>query len=562
MAWVLDETPAAEASNTGGKWVMDEASAPQADSNVAKQQSEYGRAAQEGLGLAKGISDPFIGASQLVMHGLNKAGLISDEALKTHEEYYKNLEKRYQEATPEGSGVGRVIGNVATTLPLAFTPAVGAGIGARIGAGAATGAASGALQPVTGGEDFASEKLKQIAIGAGSGGIAPAIGSALAGTVSPKISEALKFLKSGQAITPQAEAEFGHALDVAKVLQSGGMVTPGQALGGAFKRAEDAATSIPITGDFIKSAMNKGIENFNRSAVSRALAPIGEKIAKDEPVGYALIDKAHNIVSENYDKLLPKLNPLKVDSQLDNQMSNVLQMSKNMHPDYAQQFDNIMQNEVFRKFTPAGTMSSSSMKEVESQLGQFARKFSRSQDGNSQLLGDALQEAQSVIRKAVERQNPAMSGALKDANLAWAELLRVENAAGRMGAKGGVFTPNQYEGAVRAMDQSLRKGQFARGNALGQDFATSSEAVLASKVPDSGTPLRSMIAGLAAGALSPVIPIAAAGAGALYTQPAQKALLALMTKRPDLAPQIAEHLKRISSGAGLAIPAVAQSRNN
>lgn len=505
-----------------------------------KPKSEYGRTAQEALGVAKGISDPFVGASQLVMRGLNKIGVVSDESLKTHEDYYNDLEKRYQEATPEGSGIGRVVGNVAATIPLALTPGANAALGARVAAGMGTGAASSALNPVNNaGDDFWKEKAKQVGIGLLAGGAAPLVGAAAARVVSPQTSEAAK-----------------------QLLDEGVRLTPGQVAGGALKRVEEGLSSVPILGDSIKSAQRRGIEDFNRAVANRVLAPIGKKVGQEEQVGYEMIDKVHQMVSQNYDELLPKLNPLKVDNAFDSEMSNLLQMSKSMHPDFAQQFDNIMQNEVFRKFTPAGTMSSASMKEVESELGKLGRRFGRSQDGNSQMLGDAFQEAQSIIRNAVERQNPAMRGELKKANMAWAELLRAENASSRLGAKEGIFTPSQYEGAVKAL--SSRKSDFGRGKALGQDFATAAESTLSNKVPDSGTPFRAMLAAgtVGAGTISPAIPIAAALGGALYTSPAQKALVALMTKRPDLAPEIAKHLKLISGSSGLAAPALSNSRND
>lgn len=526
--------------------------------------SEYGRVAQEALGVAKGASDPFVGASQMIMRGLNALGVVSDEALKTHEGFYNNLEKQYQEATPQGSGIGRVIGNVATTAPLAFLPgAQAAGLGTRALSGATTGAASGALTPVTdlepGGGGFIEEKAKQIGLGAAGGAIAPAVGSMLSRAVNPKTTQALRELESGAAISPQREAELGRALDVAKLLKEDVRLTPGQIAGGALQRLEEGATSIPITGDVIKEAQRRGIEDFNRATINRALAPIGEKVSKNDQVGYALVDKAHQALSQNYDELLSKLKPLKVDPQFDNEMSNLLQMSSSLHPDYAKQFENVMQNEVFRKFTPAQTMSSATMKEVDSRLGQVTRRLSRSNDGNAQELGDALKEAQRVIRDAVERQNPDYSGELRKANMGWAELMRIENAAGRQGAKGGVFTPNQYESAVNQMGG---KSQRARGKALGQDFATSAESVLAKTVPDSGTPFR-IFAGLGtigAGAINPAIPAAAISGAALYTSPAQKFLQDLMVRRPDMAPEIAKHLQLISQGAALGAPALLQGQ--
>ena len=70
-----------------------------------------------------------------------------------------------------------------------------------------------------------------------------------------------------------------------------------------------------------------------------------------------------------------------------------------------------------------------------------------------------------VFRQMVQRANPTEAKSLAALNSAYSKFLRVENAAGRIGAKEGVFSPEQLTGAVRQMDPSLRHRAFARGNA-------------------------------------------------------------------------------------------------
>ena len=48
------------------------------------------------------------------------------------------------------------------------------------------------------------------------------------------------------------------------------------------------------------------------------------------------------------------------------------------------------------------------------------------------------------------------------------------------------------------MDRSKDKSKFAKGDALMQDLSESAKTALGNKVPDSGTPYRSMVAALAA----------------------------------------------------------------
>jgi len=86
-----------------------------------------------------------------------------------------------------------------------------------------------------------------------------------------------------------------------------------------------------------------------------------------------------------------------------------------------------------------------------------------------------------------------------------------------------VFTPNDLSNAVRQTDTSVRKGRYARGNALMQDLSDPASAVLPQKVPDSGTAgrLAAMSAlglGAESGALSPYQIAAALGLAAPYTE--------------------------------------------
>jgi hypothetical protein len=111
------------------------------------------------------------------------------------------------------------------------------------------------------------------------------------------------------------------------------------------------------------------------------------------------------------------------------------------------------------------------------------------------------------------------------------------------------------------MDRSKDKSAFARGNALMQDLAEPSKSVLGPKVPDSGTPFRSLTALGASGAagqfISPGAGVAVLAAPALYSKPGQAALAALLTRRPDAAAPIANALRRISPYA--AVPSIGAS---
>lgn len=446
--------------------------------------------------------------------------------------------------------VGAIGGNIATmVLPgaaLAKVP-MAAGVGRAIlnpstmAKSAAVGAGYMGLQPtMEQAQEGLMERGKQAALGGGLGAVGFGAAKGL-----------------GRVLNPQTSPE------VQQLMKEGVTPTPGQIMGGGAKKAEEALRSVPFLGDAITSAQKRSLEDFNRAAINRSLKPIGQSIPKDTPVGYKAVDDAYQAISKAYDDLLPKLT-VKADAQFGQDITGLNALAQNLNPAQAAQFQNILKNEVLGKFTPQGNMSGETMKQVESKLGNLIRGYQRAADYDQQLLGDALQEAQSSIRKMVERANPKYTGQLSKVNEAYANLLRVENAASKQGAKEGIFTPSQLESATRALDSSLRKRQSAHGKALMQDLGTAGDTVLSQKLPDSGTASRLMMglgggaAGLgAAGVVGGLPGMMAAGAGLgagslLYTQPAQRTLASLLTQRPELLRRTGTSLANLAPYSGLA----------
>jgi len=383
--------------------------------------------------------------------------------------------------------------------------------------GTALGVGLGAAEPTLEGESTA----KNMAMG-GVGGIT--------GQVAGKM--------LARAVQPEATGR------IANIVKEGVTPTPGQALGGWAQRAEEGLTSVPLFGDAIKHGQRKAVEEFNRAAINRALTPVGKKL--EGPVGREGVAKAGDILSKAYDDLLPKLR-VQADQPFVQEINTVRQMAQSMHPQRAQQFEAILKNDVWRKFTPQGKMHPTTMKEVESKLGEHIRNYGSSADGDQRALANALKEVQSSIRRMVERGNPQYSGELAKINKGWANLVRVENAAGRMGSKDGIFSPEGLRGAVRATDKSARKRAFARGTALMEDLADEGVEVLGKTVPDSGTPFRSL---MSAGMLGAPLGAAMSPLGLLYTKPGRQLATAVLARRPEAAANVAQGLRAIGSPAG------------
>jgi hypothetical protein len=414
-----------------------------------------------------------------------------------------------------GAGMtGNVIGNIAAAIPTMAIPGAGTIAGAT-----AIGGALGAIQPTATGESM----LGNVAGGAAFGGVGAAIPKAIARVVNPNA--------------------------VQRVSESVGTLTPGQALGGAWKTAEEKATSLPFAGPIIQKAQQGSVESFNKGVINKALEPIGQSI---DEIGHEGVKNAGDLISKSYQKLLPELK-IQADEPFMAQIQGVKDLAQSLPEEKAAQLTRILDQKVTGKFTDDGLMSGETMKQVDSELGRMIRGYKSSPNFDERQLGDALRETQSALRTMVERNNPDKKGQLSAINDAFAKFIRVERAASGVGTKEGVFTPAQLLSASKATDSSLRKGQFARGGALMQDVAEQGKQNIGGGYPDSGTAGR-MLGALGAGGAyvtNPLLALGEAGIAATYASPkVRNALVSLIAKRPDEAAKWANKLRLASPATG------------
>lgn len=347
--------------------------------------------------------------------------------------------------------------------------------------------------------------------------------------------------------------------DVRKMMDIGVRPTPGQASGGMVNRLEQAATSIPIVGDFIKSARARSVDQFNIGVINDALAPIGETLSATKPGRDAILEMGGKI-SDAYQRAVPAAGG-QLDQQAMQELTQLRQMAQFMPADRARQFDAFVDRYVTHKISPNGSMTGDAFKEAESDLGREAAGYlyNRNSTTDERQLGAALRQTQTVLRDWLARTNPQAAGDIQAANAAYAKMLRVENAAARQGEDPGVFSPAQLQAAVKSYGTQR---QVARGTALSQDLSDAGRSVLGATVPDSGTPFRHAaqlgLGALAGHGVGLDIPpqyllggAAAAGATAGAYNPVSQGLLAHVTaSRPSWAPAVA-------AGARMSSPALA-----
>jgi hypothetical protein len=500
-------------------------------------------------GVVQGLRDPIDAGAQMLSHAVpenwknninqannwlaDKTGLVGKLPEGGVDQSIQQNEQAYQQARAENgrSGVdaGRIGGNVVSTLPLMAIPG-GQGMGAQIASGAAIGGLSGALQPVTQG-DFGDEKLKQVGVGTGLGGILGGLGNV-----------------AGKIINPSVKPE------VQALLNQNVRLTPGQIAGGITQKIEDKAQSIPLVGDMITKARGRGVEDLNRAAYARALRGTGVD-AKTLPVGTEGINAVKTAVTKQYDDLLPKLS-FTPDQQFAQELNTVKSMAQGLGSKEAAKYDAVLKD-ALSKTSPNGSMTGETYKIVESKLGSEAKKFSSSSDAYQKELGDALKETLNIFKSNINRSNPQYAKELAEANSNYANYARLREAGSKAGDMSGGFSPAQLAAAIRNSDKSVGKGNVATGNALMQDLGSAGVNVMGSKVADSGTAGRVMLGGAAGGAalIEPSILLGAGAASLPYTKVGQKMAQALLTKRPAGAKATAEAVRKaLPLLSGSAIP--------
>ena len=350
-------------------------------------------------------------------------------------------------------------------------------------------------------------------------------------------------------LTRPAAAMVSPTVDpgVRALMAEGITPTTGQILGGGAKRFEEGLTSIPVIGDFIKSAQNRAVEQLNTAAFNRALRPIGQRLPANT-TGREAVQFVSDSLDDAYNSLLPRMT-VQADPVFGAEIGNLRQMVQQgaIDPNAVRAFDRFLDTNVVNKFQGQQAITGQTLKQIQSDLRERINLLNASTDADQRLMGQALQEVQDQFRQLVIRSNPQNAAELRAIDTGYANFKRVQRAAGLTSAEEGIFSPAQLQSAVRAMDRSKDKSQFATGQALMQDLSETGKTVLGNKLPDSGTPYRSLAAliasGGAAGAGYPAIAAGMLAGPALYSAPGQRLAAAALTARPAGAATVANQLR-------------------
>lgn len=365
----------------------------------------------------------------------------------------------------------------------------GATGGARAGRAAGVGAGVGGATGFGNAEGPITDRLASAVEGAGIGAVTGAVGQRVVdrfarGSVGADTTAARQLSREGVQLTP------------------GQMLQETPVIGGLLRATEDRMAGMPVVGDVIQGARTRGLESANTAAAQRGLTPIGENIPSKTSPGYETVEYVQDRLGQAYGDVLSRVSPT-VDAPVQAGIAQILaDAPAAMGQQRAEQLAEILSSRVMRNVDPAtGSISGEEFKRIETVLGQQQRELARALDNDQRALGQALGDIRAVFRDALARQHPAEAPRLQQINTGYANLVRVEDAAGSAGAiaREGVFTPAQLAAAVRRNTGS--RSQRGSGSGLMRDLATNM-GILPSTVPDSGTAGRGLLGAVLGGAVA------------------------------------------------------------
>jgi hypothetical protein len=497
-------------------------------------------------GFLMGLKDPISGGAQFLPKGLelltSLGGTVPNPVSKFFgseaqrvSEMVKAEEAGYQAnraaSGSEGMDWSRLAGNVVNPANIAVglrgaQAAQALGAAGRTIPAAAAGAAQAVLAPVTSEGDYTTEKATQIGIGAGMGVLGEAAAQGVAKIANPLVSKAEKTMRD-LGITP----------------------TPGQTMGGVFKKAEDFAQNLPLVGEQIRGAREKVLFDYNKAVINKALDKVDDKLPASV-VGRDAVNYAAEQISNKYDDVLGKMS-FNLDFKTTSGILSSLNKSNLTSDAQRQEATNVLNNIVLDKFSNS-KIPGTTYKQIESDLRKEASKYLNSASASDRNVGEALQNVLKTFKEELKSQNPKWTSTLRRIDSAYGDLSIMSKAAANTGAENGVFTPKQYQLAVKQLDVTRNKKNFARGLARGQELAETGMQVIGNPV---NSTLEGRLALSAAGGAAllsnPQVAIPALSAtSAMYSAPGLKVTDALLRQRPELAKLLGQTIQQSTVPTG------------
>jgi hypothetical protein len=367
-------------------------------------------------------------------------------------------------------------------------------------------------------------------------------------------SKAAAFAAGGEGVgrmLPHALARFAKPINATpaaqRLINEGVYPTPGQALGGGFKKLEDGLTSAPGLG----AAVSRGQADALAQANSLAMSQGGIKV----PAGREGFKQLDNYFDKAFDnatsRLAFDLNDPAYDAGVQAIMRN-RNLDKAGIDDITGFFNNYRANTNMPAPNPNATgltvpgqaplrqlVGGEDFHAMLQQLRNEGSAFRKSQDPFQNRLGEAYRDIYNLTDNALSTQGltrPTDVDIFRNVRREYANVvpaLRTGELT-TVNRHQGIFTPEQYQNSLVANAKKMgNKASVRKGTLPQQQLADDMVEVMGGKYPDSGTAYRLAINGgipVGAALVDPSFGLATAagiGAGylggrALYSEPGRK----------------------------------------
>lgn len=373
--------------------------------------------------------------------------------------------KQFREQAPIASTVGQIAGalpvGVAAGRKLAATK-LGQAI-PRLSQVGLAGLESG-IYGLLGKQGDIEERAKAGAVGLGTGLLFGTAAQAL-----PKVSEA-------------AEA----------LIERGIQPTVGQSFGAFTKSLEEGLGSLPLVRETIKGGQYQVARQFDDKVIEEAMKPIGFKVPAGK-TAREVLDAANDAINDAYTKSVGKAS-LPDAKPLISKMGEIIKKNEDLVPEKYKQLRQKLEKAVSPSFFDEGfKMSGAAVKKADSELGTEAASLAKGSPDEKQM-SRAIYEFQRAFRNELIRQNPRAKD-LANARQAYNNMIPIKKASVASPRSAGVFTPTQFITGMKQADISPFKVKSGTGRMPQQPFAETAQEVMGLNIPDSGTPIRTLMTG-------------------------------------------------------------------
>lgn len=318
--------------------------------------------------------------------------------------------------------------------------------------------------------------------GAGVGAVAGLVGSGLGTGASKALGGAAR-----GAVNPAAE----------RLRARGIPLTVGEVLGGAWKKGQDALTSVFGPGNMVSRRYQEGRQALNKAAFNEAGQIVGQPV---NAVGRPAIQALDAIKSQAYDQALSPVSLDLTDPAFSADMASARTMAQGI-PN-VEQAQEVALNELPYRIGNAmdpvtGQMSGRNFQEAYRGLARTAKDRSGKAYGHE--VGQVMQAGKDALADTLGRQNPTALEAFQKANAVNRHLSVLNDAvnAARNQVDTGepLFTPAQLTAAADANTRKFSgKAASAAGYRPFNQLATDAQQIMSSKLPESGTAPRRLLA--------------------------------------------------------------------